>query len=104
MAVVRGADGCAGGWFCASLDLETGKVSAQVFPNAQAMFSDNASVITAIDIPIGLPGVRARGCDSQARALLGPRASAVFPAPVRASLTTDSYESACDRLPYAASA
>jgi predicted RNase H-like nuclease len=38
----------------------------------------------AIDIPIGLPERGARACDVQARALLGPRRSSVFPAPLRA--------------------
>jgi predicted RNase H-like nuclease len=40
----------------------------------------------AIDIPIGLPERGGRACDVEARALLGPRRSSVFPAPVRAVL------------------
>ena len=42
--------------------------------------------VVAIDMPIGLPPRGARECDRAARALLGPRRSSVFPAPLRAAL------------------
>src|SRR5690606_994434 len=38
----------------------------------------------AVDMPIGLPDAGVRGCDLAARARLGARRSAVFPAPSRA--------------------
>lgn len=43
-------------------------------------------VSVGIDIPIGLPDVGRRRADGLARALLGPRASSVFPVPVRAAV------------------
>jgi predicted RNase H-like nuclease len=49
----------------------------------------------AIDIPIGLPAVGPRRCDLEARRLLGPRRSSVFPAPVRAALDSGTYAEAC---------
>src|SRR5690606_31915637 len=52
--------------------------------------------VLAIDIPIGLTDDGPRPPDVAARALLGPRASSVFPAPVRATLNANSYEDACD--------
>lgn len=94
MSVIRGVDGCDAGWLCVSLDLETGRVSAQIFKDAQALFSEPA-VVTTIDIPIGLPSGQPRRCDGEARALLGPRAGSVFPCPVRATLAAESYEAAC---------
>lgn len=49
----------------------------------------------AVDIPIGLAAGDPRPCDGEARGLLGPRRSSVFPAPVRAVLGTSTYEEAC---------
>lgn len=52
--------------------------------------------IIAIDIPIGLPDIGSRICDSQARKLLGQkRASSVFPAPIRPVLAASDYREAC---------
>jgi len=49
-----------------------------------------------IDIPIGLTDKGARECDKEARQVLGrPRASSVFPAPIRAVLAAESWEEAC---------
>lgn len=95
MGIIRGVDGCAGGWLSISVDLAGGRPVPDVLPSdARALLSQNSSV-TAIDIPIGLPAAGARRCDEEARRLLGVRKSSVFPAPVRAVLSADSYESAC---------
>jgi predicted RNase H-like nuclease len=49
-----------------------------------------------IDIPIGLRDEGARECDKRARQVLGrPRASSVFPAPIRPVLSAGSWEEAC---------
>ena len=96
MSVVCGVDGCRRGWICVSLDLSNGEVSAQVFESAEALFGEGASAVIGIDIPIGLPDVHPRKCDHIARKLVGPRASSVFPVPVRAALNAKSYEAACD--------
>lgn len=92
---MRGVDGCGAGWVCAELDLDTGRVSVQVFADAKALFSGSSSVVTAIDIPIGLPAAMSRSCDRRARRLLGPRSSSVFPVPMRAALNAGSYEESC---------
>ena len=47
-----------------------------------------------IDIPIGLPG-GARACDLEARVLLGPRRSSIFPAPSRRLLDEREYAGQC---------
>ena len=57
--------------------------------------SPNAIVIT-VDMPIGFPPLPAqrRGADVDARALVGPRHSSVFPAPHPAVLHAPNYEEA----------
>lgn len=71
------------------------KPVAQIFPDAKSLLKSAAGAITAIDIPIGLPPDRPRHCDITARALLGPRRSSVFPAPVRNVIAADSFDLAC---------
>ncbi len=56
----------------------------------------------AIDMPIGLLADRPRRCDIEARVVLGPRRSTVFPAPLRPTLGAVDYADAC-RLSRAAS-
>lgn len=51
--------------------------------------------LLVIDVPIGLPDRGARKCDLRARQILGPRASSVFPAPIRPALNARSHEGAC---------
>ncbi len=53
-----------------------------------------APAVVAVDVPIGLPERGARACDRAARALLGPRRSSVFPAPLRALLAAASHDEA----------
>lgn len=57
MSIVRGVDGCKRGWICVSLDLNTGKTSAQVAETAEALFDGDESAVTGIDILLGLPEV-----------------------------------------------
>ena len=78
-----------------SLAVDTGIVSHRVFEHAVDFLGSDTAAVTTIDIPIGLPGPEPRRCDEEARHLLGPRASSVFPAPVRATLGVESYEGAC---------
>lgn len=86
MTFVYGLDGCKDGWCAVRLDINGDGVRVhdpKVLSFAQVLATDARAI--AIDIPIGLldvPG--ARGCDTEARKLLGrPRASSVFPAPSR---------------------
>lgn len=90
-----GVDGCKSGWFCVALSPnnppEWGVVSKLEHLLQKAGGSDRIFV----DIPIGLPiGNEGRDCDYEARELLIPRNSSVFPAPVRAVLGAADYEDA----------
>jgi predicted RNase H-like nuclease len=97
---VAGIDGCRGGWLVAMLPADGPGHGAdvRVHPDlgevAEALRSGRIAA-AAIDIPIGLPAKCARACDLEARRLLGPRRSSMFPAPVRAVLGTTSYADAC---------
>jgi predicted RNase H-like nuclease len=91
---VLGADGCPGGWIGAIV--MAGSVEWRLLPDAAALLSLAAScAASGVDMPIGLPEVGPRACDSLARAALGSRRSSVFPAPVRAVLGASSYAEAC---------
>lgn len=72
---------------------------AAMVVSTPALFGRAASyAIIAIDIPIGLADDCPRETDCLARGLLGhPRASSVFPAPVRAALDATSYVDASER-------
>lgn len=87
MAIVAGVDGCKTGWLCVAKDLDTDLTTSAVFSNAQLLLQQEPEPsIIAIDIPIGLTENGSRQCDIEARKLLGPRASSVFPAPIRPAL------------------
>jgi predicted RNase H-like nuclease len=47
--------------------------------------------VVAVDMPIGLPDEGRRSCDAEARRMLGPRRSSVFPVPVRSALAATSF-------------
>jgi predicted RNase H-like nuclease len=100
MTLVLGVDGCPGGWCVVPVGLGDNPVVGEPFlaPDFVELLKTDASMI-AVDIPIGLldrPGQRR--CDVEARRLLGPRSSCVFPPPCRAALSclTD-YRAACER-------
>ena len=81
---VVGVDGCKAGWFSVGFgrlgNYEIEKFEA--FSELLAHYS-GASLIL-VDIPIGLPrGREGRDSDSEARKILGPRRSSVFPVPTR---------------------
>ncbi len=89
-----GVDGCRTGWLCVSNT--DGTLAAKILPTFDAVLATEASFI-AIDVPIGLPSRGSRACDIEARQLLrAPRASSVFPAPVRACLDAETFTDACD--------
>jgi len=91
-----GVDGCADGWVC--LASHDGQLEAFVVADLFELVERvPVDAVVAIDVPIGLPEKGSRRCDLEARKLLGaPRASSVFPAPVRACLRGADYEEACD--------
>ena len=93
-----GVDGCRSGWFYVALSPnnrpEWGVVSKLEYLLPKVGGSDRIFV----DIPVGLPtGNEGRDCDYEAREMLVPRNSSVFPAPVRAVLGAASYEDAKNR-------
>lgn len=97
MTIVAGVDGCPGAWLCLIHNLATGAIQARILSKIGELLTlEPAPDIVLIDIPIGLPGSGARSCDLLARRHLGkPRASSVFPAPIRPMLAAESYAEAC---------
>jgi predicted RNase H-like nuclease len=95
--VVAGVDGCRTGWLYVAQDLRSGRCSAGVLLRIdELLLLDPVPSAVAIDIPIGLTESGSRGCDQEARKLLGrPRSSSVFPAPIRPMLSASSYTQAC---------
>jgi predicted RNase H-like nuclease len=92
-----GIDGCPGGWIAIHLAPRS-PASAEFIPAgqmAQWLRNDGPPRLVLIDIPIGLPdaawarlrgGDGSRGCEREARRLLGPRRSSVFNPPARPAL------------------
>ncbi|HXZ61101.1 MAG TPA: DUF429 domain-containing protein [Acidimicrobiales bacterium] len=79
------------------VDAET-DVQVEVVAGLDAVLerlTSGSLAVAGIDIPIGLPERGPRACDAEARSLLGPRRSSVFPAPVRAVLGAATYADAC---------
>ncbi len=98
---VAGLDGCRGGWVlvtaAAAID---GPSSVERIEDLEVVIDALMAgelAAAAVDIPIGLPDVGARRCDLEARRLIGPRASSVFPAPLRPLLGSSTYEEAARR-------
>ena len=93
-----GVDGCRAGWLAIELEKDN-RWQANIFPDVPSLWEHHrgASLIL-IDIPIGLKanGRAERRCDPEARKLLGPRRSSVFPAPCRKAIYASSYQEACD--------
>ncbi len=99
---MAGIDGCPGGWVVATVPVtvDGGLVLAEVCVVADlgavvAALESGRLTAAAIDIPIGLPASAPRACDIEARRLLGPRRSSVFPSPVRSVLKATTYAEAC---------
>ena len=92
-----GIDGCRAGWLYVSKDLDTGELRGGILEQiSEVLAFAPKEVVIGIDIPIGLPDSGPRACEQQARKLLGrPRASSVFPVPVRQVLFARSRLLAC---------
>lgn len=95
---LQGVDGCKGGWLRLRCRLPEDDqalvvhVEASVHGEAHTLVGEDTPLpLTAIDIPIGLAERGHRPCDREARALLGPRRSSVFPAPLRPVLAATSF-------------
>ena len=82
--LLAGVDATRDGWIAAIAGLE-GPSTLECFPSVKALLERDVALVI-IDIPIGLPDARARGCDVHARRSIGRRRSSVFAAPRREML------------------
>ena len=95
---IAGVDGCSRGWFRVSLEIGTGELRFAVVEHVRGLLIGPPTLkLVCIDIPIGLTDGGRRSCDQEARKLLGsPRASSVFPAPIRPAIQAASREEAAE--------
>ena len=79
-----GIDGCKLGWFYVGVIRSIREITAWL----------DAATLILVDIPIGLltEGPAERLCDLEARQMIKPRGSTVFPAPARSALAKIAYE------------
>lgn len=99
---IAGVDGCKIGWFVVCSYITNKRCvfknlnffTAKTFVEVVSKTTD--CKLICVDIPIGLSnGPEPRQCDIEARKLLGrPRASSVFPPPIRRCLWTNDYKTA----------
>jgi predicted RNase H-like nuclease len=86
MAYYVGIDGCKAGWFAVIISSRQ-SWAFNVYDDITQLWNKlKDAELLLIDIPIGLleDGEAGRTCDIMARKILGrPRASSVFPPPVR---------------------
>lgn len=103
---VIGVDGCPQGWITATVDFTHNSagipvvtdIHFDVHSHLATVLADESAAVIGIDIPIGLPGESGtRLCDVEARKILRPFGSRVFPAPARVALPfVDDYTRACE--------
>lgn len=83
--LVVGVDGCPKGWIAIAYDTTRETLNPQTFlgprPFQDLLVAYREAICIAVDIPIGLSRDIARLPDTEARRILGPRRSSVFPAP-----------------------
>lgn len=104
---IAGVDGCKAGWFAAiasaTKESETDTSCKFNLENVfiastftEVLLETTDCKLVCVDIPIGLSNDRKqRECDVAARKLIrGPRASSVFPAPIRPCLSANNYKTA----------
>jgi predicted RNase H-like nuclease len=94
MQQIAGIDGCQSRWLAIAHMPGSPSFVAQVLTTSELPAQPWA--LAAIDIPIGLPDSGAREADRAARKFIGPRASSVFPCPIRPVLDATSWEEACE--------
>jgi predicted RNase H-like nuclease len=91
---IAGIDGCQSRWLAIAHVPGSSAFVAQVLATSELPAQPWA--LAAIDIPIGLPDRGAREADRAARKFVGPRASSVFPCPIRPALDATSWLEACE--------
>ncbi len=94
---VVGVDGCPGGWVAISYDTEADTLASRVYASFAELLAAYPDVTAiGVDIPIGLAQGAPRDCDVEARRVLGPRRSSVFPAPDPRVIDAPTYEEALE--------
>lgn len=94
MQQIAGIDGCQSRWLAIAHVPGSPSFVAQVLETSELPAQPWA--LAAIDIPIGLPDSGSREADRAARKFIGPRASSVFPCPIRPALDATSWQEACE--------
>jgi predicted RNase H-like nuclease len=95
MTTITGVDGCKAGWLCVTWTSGTGSIASDVYRTAADLLEQHGrDQVIGIDIPIGLPNLGSRACDTIARKMLGRRGCCVFPAPIRPLLLGASHAEA----------
>jgi predicted RNase H-like nuclease len=94
MQQIAGIDGCKAQWLAIAHVPGSQSFVTQVLATSELAAQPWA--LAAIDIPIGLPDRGSREADGAARKFIGPRASSVFPCPIRPVLAATSWEEACE--------
>lgn len=98
--LIAGADGCPKGWAVATATVVGEALSELRVEFVETLDSMIAQVrggtvqALAIDMPIGLINQHPRTADVEARKVLGPRRSSVFPTPLLATLDASDYDEA----------
>ena len=92
-----GIDSCPKGW-CYTIIAKGSGCQIGIVPDIEWIWNTwNKAALILIDIPIGLPSLSSRRCDTEARRFLGTHnTSSVFPPPCREALYAKSYEKACE--------
>lgn len=92
-----GIDGCRGGWIAAVANPD-GQIDWMLRPTVRTILDELPTESTVlVDMIIGLPDQKTpvRQCDLEARRILSPHGSRVFPAPPREALAAETYPEAC---------
>lgn len=90
MQQIAGIDGCQSRWLAIARVPGSPSFVAQVLATSELPAQPWA--LAAIDVPIGLPDSGTREADRAARKFIGPRASSVFPCPIRPVLDATSWQ------------
>src|SRR4051812_9102013 len=100
MMWVAGADGCKGGWCVVLIHTEREEFQVRTVPSFTDLLNQpERPCVVTVDIPIGLPECTlpgGRACETEARRVLGRKASSVFSAVGRQSLEALSRQEAHD--------
>src|SRR5512143_2946150 len=87
---VAGVDWFEGRWLAVVEGAGGSDVGVRRVASFAELARDSDLQTVVVDIPIGLPDRGVRACDLEARRMIRPRSSSVFPAPIRPMLIAQS--------------